>query len=60
MLTAFPTALQNINTFMSGSLSTLYVEETKDILYCDAAQSERRQAIVAVLAHVSIMHTAIR
>lgn len=46
-------ALQNINTFVSGSLSTLYVEETKDVLYCDPADSDRRQAVVAVLGHVS-------
>jgi isoleucyl-tRNA synthetase len=47
-------ALQRINTFVSGALSSLYFEETKDILYCDEATSPRRQAVAAVLGHVSL------
>jgi isoleucyl-tRNA synthetase len=47
-------ALQRINTFVSGALSSLYFEETKDILYCDEATSPRRQAVTAVLGHVSL------
>lgn len=48
----FPGALQRVNTFISGPLSSLYFEETKDILYCDAAHSDRRQAVAAVLGHI--------
>lgn len=53
-LTVIIAALQRINTFVSGALSSLYFEETKDILYCDEATSPRRQAVTAVLGHVSL------
>jgi isoleucyl-tRNA synthetase len=55
-LTQQHAALQRVNTFISGPLSSLYFEETKDILYCDAAHSGRRQAVAAVLGHVSRRH----
>jgi isoleucyl-tRNA synthetase len=50
----FSSALQRVNTFLFGSLSSLYFEETKDILYCDSETSPRRQAIAAVLGYVSL------
>lgn len=55
----FPGALQRINTFVSGALSSLYFEETKDILYCDEATSPRRQAVAAVLGHILYRMTRI-
>ncbi|KAI5452982.1 isoleucine-tRNA ligase [Naganishia albida] len=48
----FNRVLQALNTFISGTLSTTYFEMNKDILYCDASDSPRRQASIAVLSFV--------
>ncbi|KAJ9119442.1 hypothetical protein QFC24_005675 [Naganishia onofrii] len=54
----FNRVLQSLNTFISGTLSNIYFEMNKDILYCDEANSNRRQASIAVLSFVlsRIMH----
>lgn len=51
---SFFAVLQALNTFISGTLSTTYFEMNKDILYCDASDSPRRQASIAVLSFVGI------
>lgn len=48
----FPGVVQRINNFVSGTLSSFYFEEAKDILYCDQETSPRRQAVAAVLGYI--------
>jgi len=43
---------QALNQFVTVDLSALYVDITKDRLYCDAANSPRRRATQAVMAQV--------
>ncbi len=38
-----------ITSFLSGDLSSFYLDVSKDALYCDAANSERRKAIQYVI-----------
>lgn len=41
-----------INQFCTGDLSAIYVDTTKDRLYCDAADSTRRRATQTVMSQV--------
>ena len=45
----FRAALDAILFFMTGDLSSFYLDVSKDILYCDPKSSKRRQAIVSVI-----------
>ena len=49
---AFQKAYQAITQFCAVELSSIYVDVTKDRLYCDAANSPRRRATQAVMAEV--------
>ena len=49
---AFQKAYQAITQFCAVELSSIYVDVTKDRLYCDAANSPRRRATQAVMAKV--------
>lgn len=49
---AFQKAYQAITQFCAVELSSIYVDVTKDRLYCDAAASPRRRATQAVMAKV--------
>jgi isoleucyl-tRNA synthetase len=46
----FRKVFQTLNQFCTVDLSALYVDITKDRLYCDAADSPRRRATQAVMA----------
>jgi isoleucyl-tRNA synthetase len=46
----FRKVFQTLNQFCAVDLSALYVDITKDRLYCDAAESPRRRATQAVMA----------
>jgi isoleucyl-tRNA synthetase len=41
-----------INRFCATDLSALYIDVTKDVMYCDAADSPRRRAIQTVMHEV--------
>lgn len=45
----FASVITNIMSFMTGDLSSFYLDYSKDILYCDALKSSRRKAIVKVI-----------
>ena len=45
----FRAVVDKITLFMSGDLSSFYLDYAKDILYCDPIASPRRQAIVHVI-----------
>lgn len=45
----FRSNIDAIMTFMSNDLSSFYLDLAKDILYCDAPNSVRRKAMVAVI-----------
>ncbi|MCR5348293.1 MAG: isoleucine--tRNA ligase [Bacilli bacterium] len=45
----FRAVVDKITLFMSGDLSSLYLDYAKDILYCDGSSSPRRKAIVSVI-----------
>ena len=45
----FRAVVDAITLFMSGDLSSFYLDYAKDILYCDKLSSPRRQAIVYVI-----------
>ena len=49
---AFQKVYQAINQFCAVELSSIYVDVTKDRLYCDSATSTRRRATQAVMAKV--------
>ena len=49
---AFQKVYQAINQFCAVELSSIYVDVTKDRLYCDTANSPRRRATQAVMAKV--------
>lgn len=49
----FNRVIQEVGSFTANVLSSFYFEVGKDTLYADEIQNERRQAVVAVLAHVS-------
>jgi isoleucyl-tRNA synthetase len=49
---AFQKAYQAITQFCAVELSSIYVDVTKDRLYCDSANSGRRRATQAVMAKV--------
>jgi isoleucyl-tRNA synthetase len=49
---AFQKVYQAINQFCAVELSSLYVDVTKDRLYCDQANSSRRRATQAVMSKV--------
>jgi isoleucyl-tRNA synthetase len=49
---AFQKVYQAINQFCAVELSSLYVDVTKDRLYCDQANSPRRRATQAVMSKV--------
>jgi isoleucyl-tRNA synthetase len=49
---AFQKVYQVINQFCAVELSSLYVDVTKDRLYCDKADSPRRRATQAAMAKV--------
>lgn len=49
---AFQKVYQAINQFCAVELSSIYVDVTKDRLYCDTASSPRRRATQAVMAKV--------
>ncbi|NBV86944.1 MAG: hypothetical protein EBS01_11955 [Verrucomicrobia bacterium] len=46
----FPARFQTLNQFCTVDLSAIYVDLTKNRLYCDAADSPRRRATQAVMA----------
>jgi isoleucyl-tRNA synthetase len=48
----FRRVFQTLNQFVTVDISALYVDITKDRLYCDAANSPRRRATQAVMARV--------
>ncbi len=45
----FRAVVDRVTLFMSGDLSSLYLDYAKDILYCDDLSSRRRKAIVYVI-----------
>ena len=49
---AFQKAYQAITQFCAVELSSIYVDVTKDRLYCDSGDSSRRRATQAVMAKV--------
>ena len=49
---AFQKAYQAISQFCAVDLSSIYVDVTKDRLYCDSENSSRRRATQAVMAKV--------
>jgi isoleucyl-tRNA synthetase len=48
----FRKVFQTLNQFVTVDISSLYVDITKDRLYCDAANSPRRRATQTVIAQV--------
>jgi isoleucyl-tRNA synthetase len=48
----FRKVFQTLNQFVAVEISALYVDVTKDRLYCDAADSPRRRATQTVMARV--------
>lgn len=48
----FRKVFQTLNQFVTVEISALYVDITKDRLYCDAADSPRRRATQTVMARV--------
>jgi isoleucyl-tRNA synthetase len=48
----FRKVFQTLNQFVTVDISALYVDITKDRLYCDAPDSPRRRATQAVMARV--------
>lgn len=48
----FRKVYQTLNQFVTVEISALYVDITKDRMYCDAADSPRRRATQAVMAQV--------
>ena len=48
----FRRVFQTLNQFVTVEISALYVDITKDRMYCDAANSPRRRATQAVMARV--------
>jgi isoleucyl-tRNA synthetase len=48
----FRKVFQALNQFVTVDVSALYVDITKDRLYCDAADSPRRRATQAVMAQI--------
>ena len=48
----FRRVFQTLNQFVTVEISALYVDITKDRLYCDAANSPRRRATQTVMARV--------
>lgn len=49
----FRKAISAITQFVSGDLSALYIDITKDRMYCDAAGSPRRRAAQAAIREVT-------
>ncbi len=49
----FRKVVSTITQFVSGDLSALYIDITKDRLYCDAANSPRRRATQAAIREVT-------
>lgn len=49
----FRRAFTQINQFISADLSSLYIDITKDRMYCDAADSPRRRATQSVIREVT-------
>jgi isoleucyl-tRNA synthetase len=49
----FRKVVSTITQFVSGDLSALYIDITKDRLYCDAANSPRRRAAQAAIREVT-------
>ncbi|MCP5556210.1 MAG: isoleucine--tRNA ligase [Verrucomicrobiaceae bacterium] len=49
----FRKVISTITQFVSGDLSALYIDITKDRMYCDAANSSRRRAAQAVMREVT-------
>ena len=48
----FRKVFQTLNQFVTVDISALYVDITKDRLYCDAANSPRRRATQTVMSAV--------
>ncbi|MEN8755232.1 MAG: isoleucine--tRNA ligase [Akkermansiaceae bacterium] len=48
----FRKVFSTVNQFAASDLSAYYIDITKDRLYCDAAESERRQASVWVIGQI--------
>jgi len=48
----FRSVFSTVNKFAASDLSAYYIDITKDRLYCDAAESDRRQASVWVVGEV--------
>ena len=49
----FRKVVTTITQFVSGDLSALYIDITKDRLYCDAADSPRRRATQATIREIT-------
>ena len=45
----FRSVIDKVTSFVSGDLSSFYLDYAKDILYCDSLSSPRRKAVVATL-----------
>ena len=45
----FRSVIDKVTSFVSGDLSSFYLDYAKDILYCDSLSSMRRKAVVATL-----------
>ncbi|MBQ9457606.1 MAG: isoleucine--tRNA ligase [Bacilli bacterium] len=49
---AFRAVIDAVTSFITGDLSSFYMDEAKDVLYCDDLASKRRQAKVAVFYEI--------
>lgn len=48
----FANGMAAVNNFISGDLSSFYLDITKDVLYCDRFDSPRRKAVQAVIYRI--------
>ena len=49
---AFRAVIDAVTSFVTGDLSSFYMDEAKDVLYCDDLSSDRRKAKVAVFYEI--------
>ncbi len=49
----FRKVFTHVNQFITGDLSSLYIDITKDRMYCDAADSPRRRATQAAIREIT-------
>jgi isoleucyl-tRNA synthetase len=53
LLIPLMTGLNGLHSFAANTLSSLYLDYVKDILYCQKRDDPARQAILSTLSHVS-------